>query len=232
MRELHPSLREVSAPHRLMLASLGAMVTPVVALPNDATRSSWALGWQVFPSADGPTIAHGGNAKGFHAFAGASGSAAALDGASIAGHVIQGDTSSVCLRFQRPHVEGRPKCPSDRPLRRWRLLPFAEQRHHGRYTHSHRWRAPSLGTETSRRDRQDHPEPARESSSEGCGRKGGTAVPQPCRQHARGRGAAAAPRSQEEVVHHPRDFVHTPTDRRGVDGVTCWCRGAECRSEP
>lgn len=70
-------LLEVIAPksaddHRLMPASLKAMVTPMVALPDDDAHSSWALGWQVFPASAGPAIAHGGNGKGFHAFAGAS----------------------------------------------------------------------------------------------------------------------------------------------------------------
>ena len=57
----------------LTRTGLTTMVTPVIALPaGDAPASSWALGWQVFPTADGPVIAHGGNGRGFHAYAGAS----------------------------------------------------------------------------------------------------------------------------------------------------------------
>ena len=57
---------------RLQPASLRTMVTPVAAVPNDAAGSAWALGWQVFASDAGPVIAHGGNGKGFHAYAAAS----------------------------------------------------------------------------------------------------------------------------------------------------------------
>ncbi len=72
-------LIEVIAPKppdafRLNAGSLQTMTRPVIAVPNDPRRSSWALGWQVFPTADGDVIAHGGDGLGFHSFAVASGS--------------------------------------------------------------------------------------------------------------------------------------------------------------
>jgi len=70
-------LIEVIAPKpadafRLTSDSLRAMTRPAIAVPDDPRRSSWALGWQVFPTADGDVIAHGGDGLGFHSFAVAS----------------------------------------------------------------------------------------------------------------------------------------------------------------
>ncbi len=48
------------------------MVRPVAKVPDNPRSSSWALGWQVFDTAAGPVIAHGGNGPGFHAFVAAS----------------------------------------------------------------------------------------------------------------------------------------------------------------
>ena len=39
---------------------------------DDPRPSSWALGWQVSDTDAGAVIAHGGNGRGFHAFAAAS----------------------------------------------------------------------------------------------------------------------------------------------------------------
>ena len=57
---------------RLTRESLAEMVRPVAKVPDDPRSSSWALGWQVFDTAAGAVIAHGGNGPGFHAFAAAS----------------------------------------------------------------------------------------------------------------------------------------------------------------
>jgi CubicO group peptidase (beta-lactamase class C family) len=70
-------LIEVIAPKpadafRLTADSLQTMTRPVIAVPDDPRRSSWALGWQVFPTPDGDVIAHGGDGSGFHSFAVAS----------------------------------------------------------------------------------------------------------------------------------------------------------------
>ncbi len=70
-------LIEVMAPKpadafRLTADSLQAMTRPVIAVPDDPRRNSWALGWQVFPTPDGDVIAHGGDGLGFHSFAVAS----------------------------------------------------------------------------------------------------------------------------------------------------------------
>ena len=48
------------------------MLTPTATVPDDPERTSWALGWQVFPTANGDVVAHGGDGLGFHSFAGAS----------------------------------------------------------------------------------------------------------------------------------------------------------------
>ena len=61
-----------SDPFRLTKASVDEMVRPVVKVPDDPRSSSWALGWQVFQDDAGAVIAHGGNGRGFHAFAAAS----------------------------------------------------------------------------------------------------------------------------------------------------------------
>ncbi len=57
---------------RLTTDTLRIMTRPVVAVPDDPRGSSWALGWQVFPTDDGNVIAHGGDGQGFHSFAVAS----------------------------------------------------------------------------------------------------------------------------------------------------------------
>jgi CubicO group peptidase (beta-lactamase class C family) len=57
---------------RLNATSLERMLTPVKAVPDDPARTSWALGWQIFPTASGEVIAHGGDGTGFHSFAAAS----------------------------------------------------------------------------------------------------------------------------------------------------------------
>jgi len=64
---------------RLTAASLQMMTRPVVPVPDEAVTlpgdprgSSWALGWQVFPTVDGDVIAHGGDVEGSHSFAVAS----------------------------------------------------------------------------------------------------------------------------------------------------------------
>lgn len=57
---------------RLTTDSLELMTRPVVAVPDDPRGTSWALGWQVFPTGDGNVIAHGGDGLGFHSFAVAS----------------------------------------------------------------------------------------------------------------------------------------------------------------
>jgi CubicO group peptidase (beta-lactamase class C family) len=61
-----------SDPFHLTKESLDAMVRPMVKVPDDPRSSSWALGWQVFDNDAGAVIAHGGNGRGFHAFAAAS----------------------------------------------------------------------------------------------------------------------------------------------------------------
>jgi hypothetical protein len=43
-----------------------------VKVPDVPYSSSWALGWQIFHDGDRSFIAHGGDNKGFHAFAVAS----------------------------------------------------------------------------------------------------------------------------------------------------------------
>jgi len=70
-------LGEVVAPrgsdaHRLSARTLAEMRQPVAKVPDDTRGSAWALGWQVFPTADGPVIAHGGDGRGEHSFAFAS----------------------------------------------------------------------------------------------------------------------------------------------------------------
>ena len=64
---------------RLTAASLEMMTRPVVTVPDDAAPlpgdprgTSWALGWEVFPTVDGSVIAHGGDVEGSHSFAVAS----------------------------------------------------------------------------------------------------------------------------------------------------------------
>jgi len=57
---------------RLNQTSVEAMLAPVVKVPDDPRSSSWALGWQVFPTSEGDVIAHGGDGAGFHSFAAAS----------------------------------------------------------------------------------------------------------------------------------------------------------------
>lgn len=57
---------------RLTKESLDEMVRPMAKMPDDPRSSSWALGWQVFDTDAGAVIAHGGNGRGFHAFAAAS----------------------------------------------------------------------------------------------------------------------------------------------------------------
>jgi CubicO group peptidase (beta-lactamase class C family) len=61
--------------YRLRPASRATMLTPAVTVPDDPGRTSWALGWQVFPTRAGDVIAHGGDGLGFHSFAGGSVSA-------------------------------------------------------------------------------------------------------------------------------------------------------------
>ena len=67
-------LIEVIAPKRsdafrLNAESLKEMVRPQVKVDE---ANSWALGWRIFHSRKGDLIVHGGNQKGFHAFAAAS----------------------------------------------------------------------------------------------------------------------------------------------------------------
>ncbi len=58
---------------RLKRDTLAEMVRPVVkTAPDDPRSHSWALGWQVLHTDNGPVIAHGGDNPGFHAFAAAS----------------------------------------------------------------------------------------------------------------------------------------------------------------
>ncbi len=61
-----------SDPFHLTKEGVAEMVRPVVKVPGDPRSSSWALGWQVFANDAGAVIAHGGNGRGFHAFAAAS----------------------------------------------------------------------------------------------------------------------------------------------------------------
>ena len=64
--------------YRLNRNSLDEMVRPVIRVPNKERAiertlgSSWGLGWQLFDTASGPVIAHGGDSPGFHNFAAAS----------------------------------------------------------------------------------------------------------------------------------------------------------------
>jgi CubicO group peptidase (beta-lactamase class C family) len=57
---------------RLTAASLQMMTRPVIPVADDPRGSSWALGWQVFPTTAGNVIAHGGDGGGSHSFAVAS----------------------------------------------------------------------------------------------------------------------------------------------------------------
>jgi CubicO group peptidase (beta-lactamase class C family) len=64
---------------RLTADSLQMMTRPAVAVPDEAAPvptdprgTSWALGWQVFPTSDGALIAHGGDGEGAHCIAVAS----------------------------------------------------------------------------------------------------------------------------------------------------------------
>lgn len=63
---------------RLNRDSLDEMVRPAIRVPDGERASAWAhpsawgLGWQLFDTASGPVIAHGGDSPGFHNFAAAS----------------------------------------------------------------------------------------------------------------------------------------------------------------
>lgn len=76
-------LIEVMSPRRndafrLNRDSLDEMIRPLVRVPDGqrgsawALGSSWGLGWQLFDTASGPVVAHGGDSPGFHNFAAAS----------------------------------------------------------------------------------------------------------------------------------------------------------------